>query len=42
MCGKFITLMNGNRHIIGEKLKSFDINIKQIFIVWDSVESDYV
>lgn len=45
MCGKFITLMNGNRYIIGEKLQTFDINlelISKILIVWDSVESDYV
>lgn len=45
MCGKFITLMNGNGYIIGEKLQTFDINlelISKILIVWDSVESDYV
>lgn len=45
MCGKFITLMNGNRYIIGEKLQTFDVNlelISKILIVWDSVESDYV
>lgn len=45
MCDNFITLMNGNRYIIGEKRQTFDINlelISKILIVWDSVESDYV
>lgn len=45
MCDNSITLMNGNRYIIGEKRQTFDINlelISKILIVWDSVESDYV